>query len=197
MLRARRCMSASLLGVRFVIDVFLPELVLQLRIRFGLGGLAQAARDDVVVVTGGDLPRRHAAAAGGSGASGPGSTRNGAGAIASACAAPSAFGAQVAGPVARQCVVGPVAAVAIHGVFSVGARAAACRPCIALLRGLGLLALQLCVELLDRGRETAIDLGALLGGRACRCLGLRRAGTAGAGRALVGRTTRTGPRIRG
>src|SRR5690606_10020412 len=107
------------------------------------------------------------------------------------------FGTQVAGPVARQCVVGPVAAVAIHGVFGVGARAAARRPRIALLRGLSLLALQLCVELLDRGREAAIDLGALFGGSACRCLGLRRAGSAGAGRALVGSTTRAGAGICG
>src|SRR5690606_20421143 len=192
MLRARRCMSASLLGVRFVIDVFLPELVLQLRIRFGLRGLAQAAGDDVIIVTSGDLPRRHAAAAARTGPSGTAGTRDRASAFASACAAASAFGAQVAGPVARQCVVGPVAAVAIHGVFGVGARAAARRPRIALLRGLSLLALQLCVELLDRGREAAIDLGALFGGSACRCLGLRRAGSAGAGRALVGSTTRAG-----
>src|SRR5690606_10455444 len=120
-----------------------------------------------------------------------GSTGDCAGAIASARAAISAFGTQVAGAVARQCVVGLVAAIAVHGLFSVGARAAARCPCIALLRGLGLLALQLGIELLDRRRQTAVNLGALLRGRACRCLGLRRAGTAGAGCALAGRTTRT------
>src|SRR5690606_31981383 len=150
---ARRCMSASLLGVLFVIDVFLPELVLQLRIRFVLGGVAQAARDDVVVVAGWNLPRRRAAAAGRAGASCPGSACPGAGARA-ATAGARAFRAQIASPVARQRAIGVLAAIAIHRFFVTG-EAAAGRARVALLRGPRLLALQLFIKLLDRGCEPA------------------------------------------
>src|SRR5690606_34889788 len=117
--KARRCMSASfLLGVLFVVDVFLPELLLQLRIRFLLGGLAQAARDDVVVVAGGNLARDHAAAGAARGAGAAAATGL-AGAFALAAAA-HAFGPQVAGAVPRQRPVGILAAVAVEHILTRG-----------------------------------------------------------------------------
>src|SRR4051812_19615353 len=41
--------SPPLLRVLLVLDVFLPELFLQLRIRLGFGRLAQAPRHDIIV----------------------------------------------------------------------------------------------------------------------------------------------------
>src|SRR6202040_4404322 len=45
------------LGIFLVIDVFLPELLLQLRIGLLLRRLPQPARDGIVVASLGDLPR--------------------------------------------------------------------------------------------------------------------------------------------
>src|SRR5690606_32907536 len=103
---------------------------------------------------------------------GAGAGASTAGARAIACA----FRSQVAGAVARQRVVGVLAAVAVHRIF-VPANAAASGARVALLRGARLLALQLFVKLLDRSCQPAVDLGTLLGGRACRRLGLSRART--------------------
>src|SRR5882724_806604 len=50
------------LGILLVIDVFLPELLLQLRIGLLLRRLPQPARDDIVVAAVGNLTRARAVA---------------------------------------------------------------------------------------------------------------------------------------
>src|SRR5262245_31850218 len=55
--------SISLAGVLLVLDVFLPQLLFELRIRLLLRGLAQPLGDDVVIAAVGNLFRRGARAA--------------------------------------------------------------------------------------------------------------------------------------
>src|SRR5690606_8437322 len=159
---ALRCMSASSLRVLLVVDVFLPELVLQLRIRLRLGGLAQPPGDDVVVVAGRDLARRHAAAAAaaGSAATDPDAaalSRGGRVARNTAVTAGRALGAQVTGAVACQRAV-TVAAVTVERVLAAAAGGRPTRSArIALLRGAFLFLAQRVVELPQRGIEPAID----------------------------------------
>src|SRR3984893_5788332 len=60
--RARAYVLLLSLGILLVIDVFLPELLLQLRIGLLLRRLPQPARDDIVVAAVGNLTRTRAVA---------------------------------------------------------------------------------------------------------------------------------------
>src|SRR5690606_5827874 len=154
-----------------------------------LGRLAQAARDDVIVLAGGNLARGHPAgsirrAAGtahGSPDATPAATRGGTvGALARG------LGTQVAGAVAvHQAAVVPVrTAITVEvGGDGAAARAGTMRGArIALLGRALLLAAQLGVELAQRGVEAFVDGGAAFG------RGLRRghAGVGAAGRSAPG-----------
>src|SRR6478736_9426470 len=171
-----RFISAASLGVFLVLAIFLPELFLQLRIRLGLGRLAQPPGNDVVVLARGNGPGtgtasaalRHRAAPRCSAATGRSTAVGRSSRLARAL---HAFGLQVATVITL--VTGTTTA-ATGGTAAPAALRVAGRAAVALARGLLLLMSQLLIEFSQRRVELSVDLRPALGRRLGRQPGVGR-----------------------